>query len=100
MKKIIDNKIYDTEKAVKIYEFRKKRKGNECILWPGRYFFYWTETQIYKTSRDNYFLHFDEAEGHKEEIEPITETEVKELIKELNSEKYIELFGMIDLEEA
>ena len=100
MKQIIDNKIYDTEKADKIYDFRRKVKGDECILWPGHYFYYWTNAQVYKTKKGNYFLHLDKAEGYDEKIETITEEKVKELIKELNPDKYLELFGSVDLEEA
>ena len=70
MKKIIDNKIYDTEKANVIYEFRRRLKGDECWFKPGYCFMYWTKDKV------------------------------KELIKELNPDKYLELFGTIDLEEA
>lgn len=100
MKKIIDNKIYDTEKANVIYEFRRRLKGDECIWKRGYFFCYWTNAQVYKTKKGNYFLHLDKAEGYDEKIETITEEKVKELIKELNPDKYLELFGTIDLEEA
>ncbi len=100
MKKIIDNKIYDTEKATKIYEFRRRCKGSECIFLPGKFYVYWTNVQVYKTSKNNYFLHYDEYDNYKEKIETITEDEVKEIIKDIDPNKYIELFGMIDLEEA
>ena len=100
MKKIIDNKIYDTEKANKIFEFRKKCQGQECWFMRGHYFYYWTNVQIYKTSKENYFLHYNEAEGYNESIEKISGEEVKATIKKLDPDKYIELFGMIELEEA
>ena len=40
MKKIIGNKIYDTEKAKKIFEFRRERKGDDCWFKPGYSFYY------------------------------------------------------------
>ena len=100
MKQIIDNKIYDTEKANVIYEFRCRLKGDECIWKRGYFFCYWTNAQVYKTQKGNYFLHLDALEEYKEKIETITEAEVKVLVKELNPDKYIKLFGTIDLEEA
>ncbi len=100
MKAIIDNKIYDTEKATNIYEFRRKCKGSESVFFPGKFFVYWTNVQIYKTNKNNYFLHYDEYDNYKEKIETITEDEVKEIIKKLEPDKYINLFGTIDLEEA
>lgn len=100
MKKIIDNKIYDTKKANAIYEFRRRLKGDECWFKKGYYFTYWTNAQVYKTQKGNYFLHFDEVEGYDEKIEATTELEVKKLIKDLDPDKYLEVFGNVDLEEA
>lgn len=100
MKKIIDNKIYDTEKANQIFEFRRRLKGDKCWFKPGYCFVYWTNAQIYKTQNENYFLHLNAAEGYEEKIETITEDKVKELIKELDPDRYLQLFGNVDLEEA
>lgn len=100
MKQIIDNKIYDTEKATKIFDFRRKCKGDKVLFYSNLYFWYWTDVQIYKTKKENYFLHYDASDGYKEFIEAITEEEAKELIKKLNPDKYLELFGTINLEEA
>lgn len=100
MKQIIDNKIYDTEKATKVFDFRRKCKGDDCWFKPGYSFYYWTDVQLYKTSKGNYFLHFDSKDDYNEFIESTTEEEVKTIIKKLDPNKYIELFGTIDLEEA
>lgn len=100
MKQIIDNKIYDTEKATPIFEFRRKCKGDEVWFRPGYVFTYWTDVQVYKTVKGNYFLHFDAKDGYKEFIETTTKEEVEFIIKKLDPNKYIELFGIIDLEEA
>lgn len=100
MKAIINNKIYDTEKASNIYEFKRRCKGGEFVFFPGKFYMYWTNVQVYKTNKNNYFLHYDEYDNCEEKIEAITEDEVKRIIKDIDPNKYIELFGMIDLEEA
>ncbi len=100
MKQIIDNKIYDTEKATKIFDYRRRCKGDDCLFKPGYSFYYWTDAQIYKTFKGNYFLHYDEKAGYKEFIEASTKEEAKKIIKKLDPDKYIELFGNVDLEEA
>ena len=74
MKQIINNKIYDTETAELIYEYRHFK---------------------YYKYIENDFNYQD-----RERIEPTTLENIKELIKELNPDKFIELFGKIDLEEA
>lgn len=100
MKKIIDNKIYDTTTANKIYEFRRKCDGGRSIWFPNIRLTYCTNVQIYKTNRENYFLHYDKYDDCEEKIEVITEQKVKDIIREIDPDKYIELFGSIDLEEA
>lgn len=95
MKKIIDNKLYDTEKAEKIFNFRQRRKTGNF----GDYNFYsWFDVDIYKTKKNNYFLHgyIKDALDNKPFIEKVSEKEVKKIIKELNADKYIELFGEVE----
>lgn len=100
MKKIVNDKLYDTNKATIIFEFRKKLKGEDCWFRKGYAFYYWTDAQVYKTSKDNYFYHYNAKEEYNEIIEPTTLDNVKKLIKILNPDKYIELFGVNDIEEA
>ena len=100
MKVILNNKLYDTDKASILFEFRKKCKGDDCWFKPGYAFYYWTDVQIYKTTKGNYFLHYDKTNEYLEFIEETNENEVKRIIKKLNPDKYLELFGKIDIEEA
>lgn len=97
MRKIIGTKLYDTEKAKKIYSYRQRRK----TFLLGDYNFYsMYDVDIYKTKKGNYFIH-----GHKENdsynqfIEEIEEKEVMEIINKLNVDKYLELWGD-EIEEA
>lgn len=88
------------KKANQIFEFRRRVKGDECWFKPGYFFCYWTNAQVFKTQNENYFLHLNAAAGYAEKIEVITEAEVKELIKKLDPDKYLELFSNVKLEEA
>lgn len=91
MKKIIRNKLYDTEKAEKIYSFRQRRKTGS---FGDLNIYKWFDIDIYKTKKNNYFFY-----GSKEDnqfIEEVSEKEVKSIIKELNADKYIELFGEVE----
>ena len=92
MKKIIDNKLYDTEKGEKIFNFRQRRKTGEF----GNYnFYHWFDVDIYKTKKNNYFLH-GHKEGYDPFIEVINKKDVKKLIQRLDPDKYIGLFGEVE----
>ena len=95
MKKIIDNKLYDTEKAEKIFNFRQQRKTSKF----GDYNFYsWFNVEVYKTKKNNYFFYGYIKDGldHKEFLEAVSEENVKDIMKELDPDKYIKLFGEIE----
>ena len=97
MKKIIDNKLYDTEKAEKIFNFRQQRKTGNF----GDYNFYsWFNVEVYKTKKNNYFFYgyIKDILDNKEFLEVVSEENVKDVMKELDPDKYIILFG--DIEEA
>lgn len=49
MKKIIGNKLYDTEKAEKIYSFMQKRKTFKI---GSTQFFKWYDVDAYKTKNE------------------------------------------------
>ena len=49
MKKIIGNKLYDTEKAEKIYSFMQKRKTFKIR---NTQFFKWYDVDAYKTKKE------------------------------------------------
>lgn len=90
MKKIINNLLYDTEKAEKIYSFRQKRKTGS---FQNLNFYDWYDVDIYKTKKGNYFLHgYIKDKSWKEHfIEAISEEDVKKIIKQLNPDKYISM---------
>ena len=52
MKKIIGNKLYDTEKAEKIYSFMQKRKTFKI---GSTQFFKWYDVDAYKTKKRKLF---------------------------------------------
>lgn len=98
MKKIIGNLLYDTEKAEKIYSFRQKRIVSS---FGGMNFYEWYEIDVYKTNKDNYFIHgyVEGKPSYKPFIDEYSEPEFEKLLKEINPDKYIEL-GFNDFENA
>lgn len=58
----------------------------------------WFEVDVYKTKKSNYFFHgyIKDSLDHEQFIERTSEREVKETMKELNVDKYIELFGKVE----
>ena len=100
MKKIINNKLYDTARAKIIFRFRRKLQGKTCWFNKKYAFFYWTEAQIYVTIKGNYFCHYDAFSNYDEFIEAATLCEVKELVKLLDPDSFIELFGTEEIERA
>lgn len=97
MKKIIGNLLYDTEKAEKIYSYRLRRKTGSI----GNYnIYHWFDVDVYKTKNGNYFLHGYSRNGdYKPFIQEFSESELKEIIKELDPDKYIK-FEFEVIEEA
>lgn len=97
MKKIIDNRLYDTEKAEKIFSFKQRRKTFKI----GNVQFYtWYDVDAYKTKKDNYFIHgYSDDITIKPFIEETTLEKIKEIIKTVDPDKYIEM-GFDDFEEA
>lgn len=98
MKKIIGNLIYDTDKAEKVFSFRKKRIigsiGNLNM-------FEWFEVDVYKTKKGNYFIHgyVEDKPLYENFIEEFSEKEFLEIVKKIDPDKYIE-FCSDELEEA
>ena len=98
MKKIMGNLIYDTDKAEKVFSFRRRREvgsiGNLNICE-------WFEVDVYKTKKGNYFIHgyVEDKPSYENFIEEFSEKELLEIVKKLNPDKYIELC-YDELEEA
>ena len=91
-KAIINNKLYDTDRAALVVTFR--RKVNECPVRPGSQV-YWTPTHdfaLYRTAKGNYFEH----DQNTNEITPRSEDWSKDLILRLYPDKYIEIFGPVE----
>lgn len=95
MKAIIENKMYDTEKATFIFNYLKK-ETTPCFWNNNLAYEYWRKTDIYKTNKEQYFLHIHTKEDLKERIELITKYEAKNIISRLDPEKYVELFGEVE----
>ena len=98
MKKIIGNLLYDTEKSKKIYSFKQKRK---ISTFGNVDFFEWYKVDVYKTKNENYFIHSYQEDGlpYKEFLEEFSEPELKEVLKKIDPDRYIE-FGFDDVKEA
>ena len=99
---LLDNKVYDTEKAEEIIKYIKPIKYNGLFL--NTYPKY--RHTLYKTQNGKFFVHIGEYVGNpdfsyddKDYIEILSADEVKEILNQLNDvEKYEEIFD--DLEEG
>lgn len=101
MRYMLNNKVYDTEKAQEILQYTKciEHKG----LWLTTYPRY--AHTLYKTKKGQFFTHIGEcvetdiAYSDKDCIELLSENEVKEILNQLNEvETYKKIFN--DLEEG
>ena len=101
MRYLLNNKVYDTEKAEEIVKYTKpiEHIGLLFNTYP-RY-----EHTLYKTSKGQFFVQVgkclisDILYPDKNYIELLSEDDVKEILNRLNNiEKYQELFN--DLEEG
>ena len=98
MKKIIDNKVYDIEKAKLLFSYRKKicHKCLLCDLYP------YHKVEVYKTNKGTYFEYIGEPTesgwvDDKRDIQLLSEENVKSLLIKLNLvDKYIEIFGEVE----
>lgn len=91
-KAIINDKLYDTEKAEAVVSFQRRVDMGEVLSGSK---LHWTPLHnfiLYKTAKGNYFEH-DEDTG---EITPRDEKWAKDLIRRLYPDKYIELFGEVE----
>lgn len=76
MRFIVDNKLYDTDKATLIYSEYKIRNRRD----------------YYKTHKGTYFVHY----VSKGEIAIVSEEDIRDLLAIKDVDKYIELFGIVD----
>ena len=102
MRYLLNNKVYDTEKAQEIIKYIKPIEHN------GLFFKTYPKYRhtLYKTQKGKFFVHIGEyvenpdiSYGDKDYIELLSADEVKEVLNQLNEiEKYEEIFD--DLEEG
>ena len=93
MRFIVENKIYDTEKAELLCSFRKQWKSETILgtMYPFR------DTKLYKTAKGKYFI--TSKEDYEQScIKVINEDKAKEYLMHSDYDKYAEMFG--ELEEA
>lgn len=101
MKYMLNNKVYDTEKAQEIMKYTKQieHKGLFLTTYP-RY-----RHTLYRTEKGQFFVHVGEcltqdiAYSHENYIELLSDDEVKGILNRLNE---IELYDLLfdDLEEG
>ena len=91
MKKIINDKLYDTDKAEVIFSF--KRKYKDTYVWSKEITFNtWEPAQYLKTPKGA-FLYYCE---NRKELELLEEVEVKRVIQQVDPDRYIELYGAVE----
>lgn len=103
MRYLLNNKVYDTDKAEKIVTYIKSIE-NKGIFGYSSYPKY--RHTLYKTNKGNFFVHIGEYVGktdvafsNKDEIKLISDEEVKDILNQLNEvDIYQKLFN--DLEEG
>lgn len=92
MKAIIDNKLYDTETADKIYSF-KRQVDKGPVLWnPKMSYRPYHVRDLYKTQKGNWF-EFDTVDNR---ISAITEKDAQYILQELSPDTYIANFGEVE----
>lgn len=103
MRYLLNNKVYDTEKAEKILTYIKPIEYTGIF---GYHSYPKYRHTLYKTNKENFFVHIGEYVGktdvafsNKDEIKLISDEEVKDILNQLNEvEIYKKLFN--DLEEG
>lgn len=85
MKFIVENKVFDTEKAEVICEFKERKP----LIW-NKSFSTWEDATLYRTNKGNWFSVIERLK----ECTQLNNTQVEELLKGLDEvelyEKYFE----------
>lgn len=94
LRKIIDGKVYDTENARILFEFRRKYQDPLNPLFFGKDMVHveWEKAQYLKTERGAYLYYCPE----RKDLQVVTENEVKDTIRELDADAYIRIFGQVE----
>lgn len=92
MKAIIDSKLYDTEKAEKLFSF-SRRVDEGPLFWNEKiHYMPWHDISVYKTKKGNYF----EADETSGKITTVTVSDVMCTIRRLNPDRYMQLYGEVE----
>lgn len=95
MKFIVNNLIYDTDKADLVAEGNRTYEVHnilfKTIIYPVR------KTSLHRTQKGNYFFTY-KGDYEKVYCEPTNEATAKNFLMQNNYDKYAELYG--ELEEA
>lgn len=99
MKRIINNKLYDTDKAKKICDFEIKIKHDGLMF--ATYLYH--EASIYKTNKGTYLEYIGHAVepstvyNHYETLQIISIEDLKKLLIDMNIiDAYIKEFGELE----
>lgn len=93
MKKIINNNLYDTDTSIEVFKTSIKE-----LVWND-----WIKikTKFYKTPTGKYFYSNNfTLFGKPTEINPISLTDIKEILKENDPDAYIREFGKKGIKKA
>lgn len=103
MRRIIDGKLYDTEKARLLFDYKTRVYHNSNSImgsYMTRPFHY---ASIYKTKKGTYLKYIGNAcetailYENYEQLEVISEEEVKQLLLRINDvDNYIKIFGKLE----
>lgn len=93
-RKIIDGKLYDTGNARIVFEFRRRYQDplNPLFFGEGIVRNVWEDVQYLKTVRGTYLFYCPE----RKELEVVTENQVAEMIRNLDADAYIRIFGGVE----
>lgn len=94
MKKIINGKLYDIETSKLITTFNRKVKTKTLL----GVFSFLKDAELRKTKKGNWFELIG-ADSKKPDIIPMSEDEAKNILKNENPDKFLEMFGQ-EVEEA
>lgn len=94
LRKIIDGKLYDTESALILFEFRRKYQDPLNPLFFGKNMVHveWEDAQYLKTERGAYLYYCPK----RKDLQVVTENEVKDTIRKLNADAYMRIFGQVE----
>lgn len=92
MKAILDDKLYDTEKADLLYTFRRKVQGSPVLWNPGYYYTEHHDFEMYRTKKNAYFT----VDQTDKILTSSSEEEAKKICRRIDPDMYIELFGEVE----